>query len=475
MKGGQFGARTTLGRDAASSRAKLCKSLAVVPRARALFLLLVVWGCGTPASAPDAARATQAPTALPQKSLAPQGTYCERLQPLLDKSTSAAELGVELRCLDMPGITELGRFGTGEAAEQDSLAHCFARPEDYAKLIETPSAGVELTIEDEFVSDERAEASARLSDLVPWLPKVSVGADQKRTLRASVGIRDARFVTLVGVATKIQGQPREQECLRALCEADATYVQKALVGTPHVTVTALDEQGREASIGALVASVGFAERDIGRGRREFSSKAPVTLAIARASFRTKQTERLCQFCGKQGQACCADGTACDGGLGCVGGRCVETGGPNQPCDSGSCRAGASCVDDRCELDCGEKGETCCPGKRCGGKLRCADNPKNALEHRTTRETVTVEGGFFGTDEDRAFGSASCGPLFERKRYAVTKLGSGRGNCERVWWFDPKNQRDCRASAHFDVSPFASITCQLEVFATAPPEPNLCLP
>jgi hypothetical protein len=447
----------------------------VLSGARALVVLVVLGGCGSQAAAPEPLRSSKSPGAPPKTELAPQATYCERLQPLLDKSSSAAELGVELRCLDMPGVTELGRFGTGEAAEQDSLAHCFGRPEDYAKLVEQPEAGIELAIEDEFVTDEAGEASARLSDLVPWLPKVSAGADQKRTFRASVGIRDARFVTLVGVATKIQGQPREEECLRALCQADATYVQKALVGTPHVTVTALDEQGREASLGALIASVGYREREIGRGKREFSSKEPVTLAIARASFRTKQTERLCQFCGKQGQACCTDGTACDGGLGCVAGRCLETGGPNQPCDMGNCRSGSTCVDNRCELDCGEKGEPCCPGKRCSGKLRCADNPKNAIEHRTELDVVTVQGGFFGTDEDRAFGSASCGPLFERKRYAVTKLGSGRGNCERVWWFDPKNERDCRASAHFDVSPFASVTCRLEVFATAPAEPNVCLP
>jgi hypothetical protein len=440
----------------------------------ACFLSLLALGCGSPAAPQEPARASKAPLASPP-TIASQATYCERLQPLLDKSTSAAELGTELACLDVPGVTELGRFGAGALAEQDSLAHCFGRPEDYAALIEAPKAGVELTIDDEFVSGEKLAAGARLSDLVPWLPKVSVAADQKQTLRASVSIRDARFVTLVGVATKIQGQAREQECLRALCAPDATYVQKALVGTPHVIVSALDEQGREAKLDAFVAEASFSGRELGRGRREFSSKEPVTLAIARASFRSPQTERLCQFCGKKGQACCNDGTACDGGLRCFGARCVETGGPNQPCDSGNCRSGASCVDDRCELDCGEKGEPCCPGSRCGAKLRCTTNPKNALEHRMALDVVTVEGGFFGTDEDRAFGSASCGPLFERARFAVTKLGTGRGNCERVWWFDPKNQRDCRVSAHFDVSPFGSVTCRVEVFANAPAEPNLCLP
>jgi hypothetical protein len=103
------------------------------------------------------------------------------------------------------------------------------------------------------------------------------------------------------------------------------------------------------------------------------------------------------------------------------------------------------------------------------------NPENFGERRIVNDRIVAEGGFFGTDEDRVLSSASCGPLMQRRRFAVTKVGSGRGACERAWWFDPENERDCRTAVHVSVSPFGSVTCSVEVFAFEPPKPNVCLP
>ena len=58
-------------------------------------------------------------------------------------------------------------------------------------------------------------------------------------------------------------------------------------------------------------------------------------------------------------------------------------------------------------------------------------------------------------------------------FALTKQGSGRGQCEKAWWFDPKNEKDCRVAAHFDVSMFGSIACKIEVFAAPASKPNRC--
>jgi hypothetical protein len=88
--------------------------------------------------------------------------------------------------------------------------------------------------------------------------------------------------------------------------------------------------------------------------------------------------------------------------------------------------------------------------------------------------VTVEGGFFGTNEDRTLGLSSCGGFHRRSRYAITKLGGGRGECVKAWWFDPQNFRDCRVGVHFGASVFSSVECQLDVYATPPPEPELCM-
>jgi hypothetical protein len=91
------------------------------------------------------------------------------------------------------------------------------------------------------------------------------------------------------------------------------------------------------------------------------------------------------------------------------------------------------------------------------------------------EFVRVDGGLLGTDEDRTFGSSSCGALQTRARFAVTRLNAARGQCDKAWWFEPKNEKDCRVAVHFNVSTLASIACKVEVFVDPPPKPDLCMP
>src|SRR5262249_14108999 len=132
-----------------------------------------------------------------------------------------------LACLDVPGVTELGRFGAAASPEEETLANCFERREDYASVVATQEGTLDLRLEDDFVAESGAKVGARLGDLVPWLPSVAVGQDQAHRVRAHVTIEQARFVTLVGIASKLQGQPREAQCLQALCTPGTTYVSKA--------------------------------------------------------------------------------------------------------------------------------------------------------------------------------------------------------------------------------------------------------
>ena len=405
---------------------------------------------------------------------AAQTSYCDRLQPLLNKTAEQARIGSPLSCLDVPGATALGRFGPPSSAEEGTLADCFEEHSEYDALFEAPQAPFQLSISDSFEQNNGSGIGANLSSLVPWLPHFEVSTQTGTQVVANVTIREARFVTLVGVASKLQGQAREQHCLEALCKPEYSYVHKALVGVPTVSISAKDQSGHSVSVGPLGANLDFHERELAQGSREISSAAPVTLAIARTPFRTAQTERLCQFCGKRGQKCCADAPACDGGLGCISDQCVEVGSPGQPCDGSSCAAGSTCVAGECHLECGGKSQPCC-GHDCTGKLRCEADPDNPVEVALSPQFVRVDGGLLGSDEDKTFGSSSCGPLQTRKRFAVTKLNSTRGECEKAWWFDPKNEKDCRVGVHFSVSTLASIACQIDVFVDPPAKPNVCLP
>ncbi len=58
---------------------------------------------------------------------------------------------------------------------------------------------------------------------------------------------------------------------------------------------------------------------------------------------------------------------------------------------------------------------------------------------------------------------------------MTKLGNGRGRCDKAWWFDPKNEKDCRVAVHFDVPIVGAIGCRVEVFAAPSSLPNRCTP
>ena len=379
-----------------------------------------------------------------------------------------------MACLDIPGVTELGRFGAAGAAEEGKLSDCFDEPAEYGKLLETSGSDFDLSIDQDFSTEVGHGGHASLSALVPWLPSLSLDLTRTRRVNARVSVKQARFVTLLGVASRMQGQHREAQCLAALCKPEYQYVHKALVGIPTLTVSAEDGSGSEVGVGIPFLSASYMAKELSRGSREITSSQPVTLAIARSAFRTPNTERLCQFCGRREQACCASAPACDGGLGCVNDRCVEVGGPDQPCDGESCASGA-CVAGRCRTACGKAEQPCCGNSVCAGALRCAPDAESGIEPQLAREDVVVSGGLLGTSEDRIFGNSSCGPLRTRGRFAVTKLGDGRGQCEKAWWFDPKNEKDCRVAVHFDVPIVSAIACRVESFAAPRVLPNRCAP
>lgn len=401
-------------------------------------------------------------------------SYCERLQPLLSQAVTSARIGTPMSCLDIPGVTELGRFGAPGAGEEGTLSDCFDEPLEYQKLLEISGSDFDLSIDQGFSTEVGKGGHASLTTLVPWLPSLSLDLTRTRRVNAHVAVKQARFITLLGVASKMQGQRREQQCLAALCKPDYQYVHKALVGIPTLTVSAEDAHGSEIGLGVPLLSASYNARELSHGSREITSNQPVTLAIARSPFRTANTERLCQFCGRREQACCNSAPACDGGLGCVDQKCVEVGGPDQPCDGESCASGA-CVGGRCRTACGRADQPCCGNNVCSGALRCAPDPQSDVEARLAREDVVVSGGLLGTSEDRSFGGSSCGALRTRGRFAVTKIGDGRGQCEKAWWFDPKNEKDCRVAVHFDVPIVGAIGCRVEVFAAPRPLPNRCVP
>src|SRR5690606_4625406 len=110
----------------------------VLPFAAALLASVAC----TAAKAPPLSGLVQRKTASEpgQQPVPEQTSYCTRLQPLLDQAVRSAQIGTEMTCLDMPGVTELGRYGSASAAEEDALLNCFSEPGTYHSLLEAPQA-----------------------------------------------------------------------------------------------------------------------------------------------------------------------------------------------------------------------------------------------------------------------------------------------------------------------------------------------
>src|SRR4051812_36741793 len=111
-----------------------------------------------------------------QPPIASQAGYCDRLQPLLDKTAEQARIGTKLSCLDVPGATALGRFGAPSSGEEATLADCFEQASDYEALSQAPEAPFQLSISDSFEQSTDAGVGASLSSLVPWLPHFEVSS-----------------------------------------------------------------------------------------------------------------------------------------------------------------------------------------------------------------------------------------------------------------------------------------------------------
>ncbi len=90
-----------------------------------------------------------------------QAGYCARLQPLLTQAVTSSRIGTQMSCLDIPGVTELGRFGAPGAGEEGTLADCFDEPDEYLKLLESSGSDFDLSIDQGFSRRSSEEATLR--------------------------------------------------------------------------------------------------------------------------------------------------------------------------------------------------------------------------------------------------------------------------------------------------------------------------
>lgn len=420
-----------------------------------LAFAAILGGCGGAETAEPASQPSTAPR-----------SYCDALQPTLDRAARQAGLSDALRCLDTPGISEIGTYGPRGRHDANHLGSCFPDAES-AQAVVDQSPPFQLGFTLERTVGMSAGGRLDLSSIASWLPALEATGSGSGTVDVRITVDQAHFRTITDLAHNLRQHRGGAQCLSELCDEDRVYTHKSLMGTLVVEVASTSAENLQ--VGASVTEMlGFeVERHDGeRAQLVMRSEQPLTLAASVVPSRViLEPSGACEACGGPDQPCCP-GETCNAGALCTDGGCQACGGPTQPCCEGTCDEGAFCHDDTCQPDCGLAGESCCGGQTCAADLECA--PAEApprVEEQVLSTEETVAGGLFGRSEDRVYGGA-CGPDRLRSGVRTTRV-SGSGDCDRHSWVSPDVPTDCRVEVHYGVPSLQDLRCRIEVFATRP--------
>lgn len=419
-------------------------------------------------SPPDVSVSEEGATRHPAVEPPPQ-SYCDALQSTLERAARQAGLSDSLRCLDTPGISEIGTYGPEGRHDANHLGNCFPDAESAARVIDR-SPPFQLGFELERTVDLSAGGGLDLTAVAAWLPSITAGSESTGSVRVRMTIEDAHFRTVTNLASNLRQHRNAAQCIAELCRDDHVYTHKSLVGTVVLQVTGSAAQSLRASA-SLTGALGF-EVEHGEGdRAEMVMRSAQPLTVAASFVPSKSIldpSGVCANCGAPDQPCCAGETCNAGGL-CREGACQACGRATQPCCAGQCDEGSFCYRGSCEDACGLSGERCCDRRACAEGLSCTVAEAPRVEESVLRTEEEVSGGLFGTSENRNYGGA-CGPDRLRSGMRTTKL-SGEGNCDRVWWTTRNDPADCRVSVHYGIPSLESVRCRIEVFATRPGAPE----
>lgn len=398
----------------------------------------------------------------------PPPTYCEVLDKSLARATKQAKLSHPAHCYDTPGINEAGSFGPKGQHDAMDLGSCFDDEETLEQVLHESDIGT-LSFRYGASHELSAGGGLDLSVIQPWLP--SLHAEDGTGGHASVDIEleDARYRTVRNLASSLQEQRNGQVCIERLCNDGYVYVSRSVLAT--VVVRIESDRARSMKLGASVIAAEFEVDRSASASDELVLRSREPLVVAGTvvpSGPLLASAGACDECGAIGQACC-EGERCGGGT-CHEGVCSGCGRADEPCcDGQGCEDGLACFEGECRTDCGQVGQPCCGGKTCVDGVECIAEEPPRVEERVLSTTADVSGGFFGTNENRVYGG-DCGPSRVRSGRRVLKLQGEGGGCSRSWWVSA-DPHDCRVAVHYGVPGFEDVRCRIEVFATAPGNPD----
>lgn len=208
-------------------------------------------------------------------------SYCESLAPYLEKAGSEGPLKVELRCFDMPGITDLGFYGPPDAPTSFDLDECLTAEE--ANAVKRETSPFTFSYSYKARKQFSADGSLDLLFLGQWAPKLVGGGGHDEMANLEIRFENVRFRRITNLPLKLSQStdPDAQGCIDRLRSEVTVFAPTVLVGRMVVTIASVSASklGGELSVTPLL-SFKVTSRDDEGGTLTLESEGDVVIGAS---------------------------------------------------------------------------------------------------------------------------------------------------------------------------------------------------
>lgn len=251
---------------------------------RYLYLAAIVTALGVLLSAcPKKGAVTAAPPP-PHMAAWTAAAYCKALQPYLDNSDKAAGLNIHLECLGIPGVADIGFYGTRAYPKEARIESCLDNKSQYANLIQ-PGGNFNLSYDQSFAA--HASGSGHLT-FGPF-GSISLSADASQSIYYQLKYIDAHVDSITDLKDALANSHHAGACFAAAKDPKTIFTPMVLKAKLDVKVRGITSQKAqlvaELAKQLIVAGVNFTPVSThSENTAEFVSHDDLVVAVAIQPF-----------------------------------------------------------------------------------------------------------------------------------------------------------------------------------------------
>lgn len=161
------------------------------------------------------------------------------MQPYLDEAGQSGGLDVKLTCFALPGITEIGFYGTRGGPTDHRFERCFPSEEKAIKAIRSDGPALDFGYSHTWSTQFSADGGLNLEFLGKWAPALKAEGGAGRSVDVTIkyeGVRFRRISDLKKSLAACEDRGAAIQCIQELSEEGVVYTATALVGRMVVTL-----------------------------------------------------------------------------------------------------------------------------------------------------------------------------------------------------------------------------------------------